>query len=198
MFLLYYNIPQTGFYLFDFSIKINENICYLKLLAILFLGIFLALIQYVRLTNIHINFEFIIYLFINFISLFNLVSSTNFLSFFLCLELLSFSVYLILVHKQNSIFAIEAGLKYFIMSSIISCFFLVGLGCFYFCYGAITFEDLRIFAFNLFTINNNVEYFRLLFGFVNLLAQDNLEVLIISIYFDFPFTYNHSCFLSYN
>ena len=55
-----------------------------------------------------------------------MVSASNFLALYLCLELQSLSIFILIGRKRNSINKIEASLKYFVLSSISSGLFLLG------------------------------------------------------------------------
>nr|WOE91053.1 NADH dehydrogenase subunit 2 [Acromitus sp. 2 MKL-2023] len=55
-----------------------------------------------------------------------MVSTSNFLGLYLCLELQSLSVFILIGRKRNSLTAVEASLKYFVLSSISSGLFLLG------------------------------------------------------------------------
>lgn len=140
---LYLNIPCKQHYLFDFSFSLVEDIVYVKVGLCFIFAIYVYLLH-----NEVTQPETCIYLLINFISLLYLLSVTTFLSFFLCIELFSFSTYILLVYRQNSVFAIEAGLKYFILGSIMSCWLLFSICIFYSFSGISTFFDLMLWLSN--------------------------------------------------
>jgi NADH-ubiquinone oxidoreductase chain 2 len=60
-----------------------------------------------------------------------LISSSNLISMYLSIELQSFAVYILSTIYTNSIFATSAGLKYFLLGSLASCFILLGSGLIY-------------------------------------------------------------------
>nr|AQU12793.1 NADH dehydrogenase subunit 2 [Thelephora ganbajun] len=60
-----------------------------------------------------------------------LISSSNLLSLYLSIELQSFSVYILSTLYKNSKSATSAGLKYFLLGSLASCFILLGSGLIY-------------------------------------------------------------------
>ncbi len=67
-----------------------------------------------------------------------LVSSENVLIIFLALELLSLSLYILTAFHKQSIFAAEAGLKYFLFGGMSAAFMLFGLSLLYGMSGAIS------------------------------------------------------------
>jgi NADH-quinone oxidoreductase subunit N len=66
----------------------------------------------------------------------------DFLIFYLTLELQSLTFYVFAAFNRASEFTSEAGLKYFIFGSIISCFLLLGFSFLYLSFGSLTFELL--------------------------------------------------------
>src|SRR5919205_567492 len=57
-----------------------------------------------------------------------LISSSNLISMYLSIELQSFAVYILSTLYRNSESATSAGLKYFLLGSLASCFILLGAG----------------------------------------------------------------------
>jgi NADH-ubiquinone oxidoreductase chain 2 len=60
-----------------------------------------------------------------------LISSSNLISMYLSIELQSFAVYILSTLYRNSESATTAGLKYFLLGSLASCFILLGSGLIY-------------------------------------------------------------------
>jgi NADH-ubiquinone oxidoreductase chain 2 len=60
-----------------------------------------------------------------------LISSSNLISMYLSIELQSFAVYILSTLYRNSESATSAGLKYFLLGSLASCFILLGSGIIY-------------------------------------------------------------------
>nr|QWK44998.1 NADH dehydrogenase subunit 2 [Analipus japonicus] len=77
-------------------------------------------------------FEFFVFLISIGLSLCLLISSYDLLSIYLSMEFLSLIFYVLACWKKNSYFSAEAGLKYFILGSIASIFFLFGASLIYF------------------------------------------------------------------
>jgi NADH-quinone oxidoreductase subunit N len=89
-------------------------------------------------------FEFFIIFFISVLSLLLLVSSFDFLSFYLVLEMQALCFYVLATFKRDSVFSTEAGLKYFISSAFISGFFLFGASLLYVCLGTLSLNNMNL------------------------------------------------------
>jgi NADH-quinone oxidoreductase subunit N len=68
----------------------------------------------------------------------------DFLSLYLLIEMQSLCFYVLATFRKQSIYSAEAGLKYFIFGSVISCIFLFALSLLYFCVGTLNFHDLSL------------------------------------------------------
>ena len=71
-----------------------------------------------------------------------LVSSSNLITLYLCLELQSFGVYILASLYRHSELAISAGLKYFLLGSLASCIILLGCGLIYTFTGLTSLESI--------------------------------------------------------
>ncbi|HKJ68671.1 MAG TPA: NADH-quinone oxidoreductase subunit N [bacterium] len=71
-----------------------------------------------------------------------LVSSTHFASFFLGLEVLTISLYVMIAFLRSSEFPLEAGIKYLILAAASSAFLLLGMALLYGELGTLQFADL--------------------------------------------------------
>jgi len=84
----------------------------------------------------------------------------DFLIFYVAIEIQSLAFYVFASFQRNSEFATEAGLKYFVLGALISCFLLLGFSFVYLFFGSSSFEAL----FSLAVLNNNdFLFFGLLF-----------------------------------
>lgn len=88
-------------------------------------------------------FEFFLIFLIVILSLLFLTSSFNLISIYLCLELQAISFYIFSAFHRDSIFSSEAGLKYFISSSIMSGIFLLGCSLIYGSFGTLNLIDIN-------------------------------------------------------
>jgi NADH-ubiquinone oxidoreductase chain 2 len=72
-----------------------------------------------------------------------LMSSLDLLSMFLSIELQSFALYILATLNKNSLTSTSAGLKYFLLGSLSSCFILLGSAIIYSYTGLTQFEAIN-------------------------------------------------------
>lgn len=97
------------------------------------------------------NFEYVVLITISILGLLLLCSSNDLITAYLSIELQSVAFYIMSAFKRNSSYSIESGLKYFIIGSLSSAFFLFGSAIIYGCTGTLSFDDLQMFFSLLFT-----------------------------------------------
>src|SRR5258708_15843781 len=85
-----------------------------------------------------------------------LISSNDLISMYLSIELQSFGVYILTTLYRNSESATNAGLKYFLLGSLSSCFILLGSGLIYTFTGLTNFESIYNFISVTDSLNNNI------------------------------------------
>jgi len=73
-----------------------------------------------------------------------LVSSTDFLTIYLLLEMQALCFYVLAIFRKNNIFCVTAGVKYFIFGSIVSCILLFGFSLLYGAVGTLNLYCLSI------------------------------------------------------
>ena len=88
-----------------------------------------------------------------------LMSSSDIVSMFLCLELQSYGLYIIATMHKNSELATSAGLTYFLLGGLSSCFILLGSALLYVNTGVTYFEGIYI----LFSLSDTISLESLLF-----------------------------------
>lgn len=144
-------------------------------LFILSISIVSILIVQLYLKDQKINsFEYIILVLFSVFGLLLLCSSNDLITVYLAIEIQSLSFYLLAAYKKNSIFATEAGLKYFILGSFSSGFFLFGSSIIYGITGTTNFEDFNDLFFYLDCSDiflNYSENFFLILGFYFILIS---------------------------
>jgi NADH-quinone oxidoreductase subunit N len=91
------------------------------------------------------NFEYTVLILISVFGLLLLCSSNDLITAYLSIELQSVAFYIMAAFKKNSTYSIESGLKYFIIGSLSSAFFLFGSAIIYGCVGSLNFDDIRMF-----------------------------------------------------
>ena len=103
------------------------------------------------------NFEYTVLILISVLGLLLLCSSNDLITSYLAIELQSVAFYLMAAFKKNSTYSIESGLKYFIIGSLSSAFFLFGSALIYGCLGTFSFDDIRMFL-SLSSLNSTGEF----------------------------------------
>src|SRR5690606_38554544 len=74
----------------------------------------------------------------------SLISCSDLITMFLAIELQSFALYILATMNRNSESAVAAGLKYFLLGGLSSCFILLGSTLIYSYTGLTNFESLNI------------------------------------------------------
>jgi NADH-quinone oxidoreductase subunit N len=92
-------------------------------------------------------FEFFTLFLISILSSLLMVSSNDFIMFYLSLEMQSLCFYVLSGFKRDSIFSSESGLKYYISGSLISTIFLLGCVLIYFCIGTLSLQNIEMLLF---------------------------------------------------
>jgi len=92
------------------------------------------------------NFEYVILITISILGLLLLCSSNDLITAYLAIELQSIAFYIMSAFKRDSSYSVESGLKYFIVGSLSSAFFLFGSALIYGSMGSLSFDDLQIFS----------------------------------------------------
>src|ERR1700749_286342 len=120
-----------------------------------------------------------------------LISSSNLISMYLSIELQSFAVYILSTIYRNSESATSAGLKYFFLGSLASCFILLGSGFIYTFTGLTNLESI----YNLISVtellSNNISQ-GIALGFIFILAGFLLKVAAAPLHNWAPDVYDES------
>ena len=132
-----------------FSLKSTffVNIIKAFLLSLLFIFFFFIMDFFFH-ENFFLNnlFENIFFILSFFLGLFLLLSSSNFLVVFFSLEIVSFSLYYLVICKTITLYVVEAGIKYFVLSLISSSLILQGFILFYGFFGFVSFFEIFILS----------------------------------------------------
>lgn len=91
------------------------------------------------------NYEFLVLFLLFLIGALCLVAANDFVSLYVCLELQTIPLYMLIASKRTSKIGVEAALKYFILSLFSSALLLFGIGLVYFISGCLHFSDLLVF-----------------------------------------------------
>jgi NADH-quinone oxidoreductase subunit N len=71
-----------------------------------------------------------------------LVTANHFISFFLGLETLSISLYVLVAYLKNRNYCVEAGIKFLVIASVATAFLLFGMGLIYASTGTMSFKEI--------------------------------------------------------
>lgn len=143
--ILYYLNLNTTKILFIGQFTINYYTQIGKIL-ILFIAILCLLTfnNYLKDNQIN-NYEYLILIQISILSVCLLLNTNDFLHYYIIIELQSLCFYTITALKKNNIYSSEAGLKYFILGSVISGLLLFGIALLYGITGLTNFFELSLF-----------------------------------------------------
>ena len=143
LFLLFLNLKMEGF--FSNLLFLNDNgVIAVKIVVVLSSLLVLAIVSRgVIFQNLNF-FEFFTLFLLSIFALLLLVSSYDFVSAYLVIEMQALCFYVLASFRRNSAFSTEAGLKYFISGSFISCIFLFGCSLIYGALGTLNFNNLNI------------------------------------------------------
>jgi NADH-quinone oxidoreductase subunit N len=149
-------ISKFGIFFINF-LFLNKEAIYLFKVFIVILSIVVSILIFrSNITHLINDVEYFSLIFLIILSSCLLVSAYDLISIYLVLEMQSLCFYAIASFKRNSAASVEAGLKYFILGSVASCFFLLGASILYGCFGTLNLMDLiYLFSFNL---NNDLLY----------------------------------------
>jgi NADH-quinone oxidoreductase subunit N len=191
LFFLLTNISSynIGFDFFFFTSFATQNLKIFLTLNIIFYFILIWRSFILQKLNF---FEYFIIILIILIGLFFLLNSYNFISIYLCLEIQALGFYILSAFDRTSIFSSEAGLKYFISSSLVSGIFLFGTLLIYGSLGTLNTFNLEFLILNFFENSNNISFFFLILGFILILNTFLFKLVIAPFHFWFPQIYSGS------
>ena len=146
--LYYLNLDNTK-YLFigQFTINYYTQIGKILILTIAILCL-LTFNSYLKDNKIN-SYEYLILIQISILSVCLLLNTNDFLHYYVIIELQSLCFYTITALKKNNIYSSEAGLKYFILGSVISGLLLLGIALLYGMTGLTNFYELSLFLMTL-------------------------------------------------
>src|SRR6266404_1309288 len=120
-----------------------------------------------------------------------LISSSNLISMYLSIELQSFAVYILSTIYRNSESATSAGLKYFLLGSLASCFILLGSGLIYTFTGLTNLESIYNLISVTEALSNNINQ-GIALGFIFILAGFLLKIAAAPLHNWAPDVYDES------
>lgn len=147
-YLVFLNSHFGDFYLYYYFSFMSDSVTNLFkyfLIVAMLLSSFLFF-SYFKLERIH-SFEYIFLVFNFFLGVYFLISSVDLFFIYLCLELQSLAMYILVSYRKDSNFSTEAGLKYFILNAFSSSLLLFGVSFVYGFTGSLNLNDLRMLSF---------------------------------------------------
>jgi len=143
LFLILSNVKIEGF--FSNLLFLNDNGAISIKSIVVLSSLFVLIIASRGIIFQNLNFfEFFIMFSLSVLALLLLVSSYDFVSAYLVIEMQALCFYVLASFRRNSAFSTEAGLKYFISGSFISCIFLFGCSLIYGALGTLNFNSLNL------------------------------------------------------
>jgi len=128
----------------NFLFITNSEILFIKLLITIF-SLFTLIFFYTIFVVQKLSFfEFFSFFLLSLLSSLLMLSSNDFIIFYLCLELQSLCFYVLAGFKRDSVFSSESGLKYFVSGSFISSIFLFGCSLIYYVLGTLSLENISL------------------------------------------------------
>jgi NADH-quinone oxidoreductase subunit N len=118
------------------------------------------------------NFEYFVIVALAVFGQLVLISSADFLTAYLSLEIQSFAFYIMAAFKRDSAYSTEAGLKYFLLGSFSSTLLLFGVSLLYGFFGTTNFSILSLLLFESteFQVLADIAFFLILIGLLFKLA----------------------------
>ncbi len=140
--LLIVNNPLSSIVIFKGLLIVDNLTSFIKIVILLScLACILISLDYLKHEKIN-AFEYTVLILLATLGMILMVSSYDFLSFYLALELQSLSLYVLAAFQRNSEFSTEAGLKYFVLGAFASGILLFGCSMIYGFTGTTNFGEL--------------------------------------------------------
>ena len=128
---------------------VNDYLSFSSKLVTGSLSLFCLLMIQPYLSDQKINhFEYLLLILFAILGLFLLCSANDLLTAYLAIELQSLAFYVLASFKKNSMFSVDAGIKYFILGAFSSSLFLLGASLLYGITGTINFEEFKCLFLN--------------------------------------------------
>jgi len=124
---------------------VDQLINIIKIVSLLSsIGILLLSLEYYNKQNI-LDYEYPILILIATLGMLLLVSSKDLITFYLAIEIISLTSYIMATIKRNGQYSTEAGIKYFLLGAVSSGILLFGSSLLYALTGETTFQGLATF-----------------------------------------------------
>jgi len=139
---------------FQDVVYLDDSTSFLRMLMVFLMTLFVFSYVSNDTFSVYRKVEMVTFCLLAILSLFLFVSTNNFISVYLLLEMSGFCFYLITAFDRKSLKGFEASLKYFILSSFASVLFIFGVSFIYGFTGTFSFEDLHLFFYNIFNCDS--------------------------------------------
>lgn len=166
--LVLIDMPFTMIFFNNFFVKTTFESLIQLINLVLLVGVLSSTLYYNKRVGV-VQFEYYIVILLSFFSLLLLISVHEFICFYFLIELQSISFYILTAFKRSDKLALEAGIKYFILSSFSSILLLLGFSFVYAYTGLTYFED--IYIFHLCNVNTSLLSLSFLLFFVAFLFK---------------------------
>ncbi len=187
--LLNISFISVGDNFFFFNTFETQNLKILLLL--IFLSFFLIIWRGFVIQKLNF-FEYFIILLITITGLLFLINSYNLISIYLCLEIQALGFYILSSFDRTSLFSSEAGLKYFISSSLISGVFLFSSALIYGSLGTLNLFEILFLTTFFSDYSLNFSFIFLILGTFLILNTLLFKLVIAPYHFWFPQIYDGS------
>jgi NADH-quinone oxidoreductase subunit N len=170
---LIFSLVNKRVFFFDINFFSDDFILFVKFMAVLAtLFVIFFSSPYLKNETILKTYEYFVLILLSLLAMFFLLSSNDFLSLYIAVEFQSLALYVLAAFKQNSLFSIEAGLKYFILGTFSSGLLLFGASLLYGFTGTLNFLELdMLFQFNVVFKDDLLFKLGLLFFFSSLMFK---------------------------
>lgn len=144
-----YNFQSFDFlYILNYQLYLTDFYNLIKLVLLLvFFALNIFFIDYFKF-ELRNFFEYLILLTLAVVAMLFIISSSNLMVLYICLEIQSLIFYILATGKPFSNFSTEAGLKYFVLGAFSSGLLMFGFSLLYGFTGMVNFNDLMLLSFD--------------------------------------------------
>nr|YP_009547891.1 NADH dehydrogenase subunit 2 [Bremia lactucae]AZL92943.1 NADH dehydrogenase subunit 2 [Bremia lactucae] len=168
--ILTYNINNVHTNILNGVLIVNNFTQFIKIILILSTIICFSIQQQYLIQQKILSYEINILILIALLGLMLLISSNHLITLYLAIELQSLSFYILTSTQKKSVLSVEAGLKYFILGSIASCFILYGSSIIYAITGSLNFNNIFLILSNINFLENINLLISLSYGLIFILV----------------------------
>ena len=174
---------KNNIYIFNFFFKKNLISNFASIFIIILTLVFITFILFYNKITALINFvyEYIIIALFAVFGFLLLIISNDLLVFYICFEIASLSLYVLISFNVQSSFSINSGIKYYILGAISSALMLLGISFFYGLTGLTNFNDIKTLLF--FTDYNDIHNVLIIISIIFILLSLLFKIGIFPFHF---------------